>query len=237
MDQNQGKRSEYSGESGTGSLVTEQVKQGTQQAVQQTQQAAGQVTDSAKKGAVSYADSQKQTATHGLHSVADALHETGKTLQSKDQGPMAKYANKAADQVEGFAGYLEQTPVQELIRDAEDYARRHSTLFLGGAVAIGLAAARFIKASSPGAGGSSTYGSGSYGSGNRGNSSYGSGQSQLGSGSSYASSAPYSDAGVSGTPSTVNHASSTGLTDEVELPDATVFNAELGTERTDGTAR
>jgi hypothetical protein len=230
MDQHS--MSGYSGESGKGSLMTEQVKQGTQQAVQQTQHAAGQVTETAKEGAFSYADSQKNTAMQSLRSVADALHETGRSLQDKNQAPIAGYANKAADQVQGFAEYLEQSTVQDLIRDTEDFARQHSALFLGGALAIGFAAARFIKASSPRSGTSSENRSGTFG-----DSSYGDSQSGLGAGSSYASSAPYGDAGVTVTPSTLNRASTTGLADEVELPDATVFNADLETETTDGTSR
>lgn len=234
MTQEEDRTSSYSGDAGTGSLVTEQVKQGTQQAVQQTQQAAGQMTESAKQGAVSYADSQKQSATQGLHSVADALRETGSALHDKNQAPLGNYANTAADKVEGFAGYLEQTPIQALIRDAEDFARQHSTVFLGGAVALGIAAARFIKASSPSRGGSSY---GNYYSGSYGGNGYGRGQSQLGAQSAYASGAPYSDTEITGTPSSFGRTSTTGLADEVELPDATVFNADLATETTDGTTR
>lgn len=239
MTQDQSKTSGYSADSGTGSLVTEQVKQTGQQAVQQTQQVAGQVTESAKKNAVSYADSQKQTAKQYLQSVADALHETGQSLQSKNQTPIANYANKAADQVEGFAGYLERTPVQDMVRDAEDFARQHSTLFLGGALALGLAAARFIKASAPSSryAGSGTYEMGKYAPSNDANGSYGYRQNQLGSGTSYSSGAPYGDSGPAGTPSPIQPTSTSGLADEVELPDATVFNADLGTETTDGTAR
>ena len=236
MTQDQGRTSGYSGDGGSGNIVTEQVKQGTQQAVQQTQEVAGQVTESAKQGAVSYADSQKQTATQGLHSVAEALHETGSTLQSKNQAPLGKYANTAGDKVEGFAGYLEQTTVQDLIRDAEDFARQHSTIFLGGAVALGVAAARFIKASSPSNSGSS-YGSGTYASGGYRGNNYGYGQSQLGADTSFASGTPYGDAEMTATPSSLNSVSTTAVVDEVELPDATVFNADLATETTDGTIR
>jgi len=237
MTKEEDRTSGYSGDAGSGNLVTEQVKQGTQQAVQQTQQAAGQMTESAKQGAVSYADSQKQSATQGLHSVADALRETGSTLHDKNQAPLGNYANTAADKVEGFAGYLEQTPIQDLIRDAEDFARQHSTAFLGGAVALGFAAARFIKASTPSRGGSASYDSGTYSSGSYGGNGSGYGQGQLGDQSSYASGAPYSDTEITGTPSSFGRTSTSGLADEVELPDATVFNADLATETTDGTTR
>ena len=237
MTQDEGRRSGHSGESGSGSLVTEQVKQGTQQAVQQTQHAAGKVTENAKEGAVSYADSQKQTAAQTLRSVAEALHETGGTLDSKNQAPLGKYASTAGDKVEGFAGYLEHTTVQDLIRDAEDFARQHSTAFLGGAAALGIAAARFIKASSPSTGGSSSHRARNYSSDGHQGSDYGYNQNRLAPESSFASGAPYGDAEMTGTPSSVSRTPTSGLADEVELPDATVFNADLATETTDGTTR
>ena len=54
---------------------------------------------------------------------------------------------------------------------------------------------------------------------------------------SFASGAPYGDAEMTGTPSSLNSVSTTATVDEVELPDATVFNADLATETTDGTTR
>lgn len=148
-----------SGDSSTASLVTEQVKQGAQQVAQQTQETAGKVAEGAKQQAMSYADSQKHQATQSLHTVAQALQQTGGHLQTQNQGTVGNLANTAAEKIDGFASYLEQTPVQQLVQDAEDYARQHSTVFLAGAALLGFAAARFLKASEP----SSTPSRGSYG--------------------------------------------------------------------------
>ena len=154
-----------SGDSSTGSIVTEQVKQGAQQVAQQTQETAGKVAEGAKHQAMSYADTQKHQATQSLHSVAQALQQTGSQLQTQNQGTVGNLANTAADKIDGFAGYLEQTPVQQLVQDAEDYARQHSTVFLAGAALLGFAAARFLKASKPSYSASGNSYSGSYGTG------------------------------------------------------------------------
>lgn len=236
MTQERDRVSGHSNELGSGSLVTEQVKQGTQQAVQHTQEAAGQVTESAKQHAVSYAASQKQTASENLRSVSEALREAGQSLENKDQAPIGGYARRAADGVEGLAGYLERTPVQELIRDVEDFARRHSTMFLGGAFALGMAGARFIKASSP----SSTRSSGGVSeafssSGYRDRGSYRA--KTLSAGSDSSSAARLDDTGITAAQSQPGSPSTSGVEGAVELSDATVFNADLVTETSDGTTR
>ncbi len=52
-----------------------------------------------------------------------------------------------------------------------------------------------------------------------------------------ASGAPFGDAEVIGTPSSYGRTTDIGMADELELPDTTVFNADLVTETTDGTIR
>jgi hypothetical protein len=121
--------------------MTEQVKQGTQQVAQQAQVAAGQAT--------SLAQSQKDRAGESLSMVAQALRQTGQNLDQQGQGTVGQLAGKAADQVERVSGYLRERDVNQLIFEVEDYARRNTALFLGGAFALGMLAARFLKSSSP----------------------------------------------------------------------------------------
>ena len=54
----------------------------------------------------------------------------------------------AADRIERFGGYLEQTSGDELLRDVEDFARRRPWMVAGIGLVVGLAASRFLKASS-----------------------------------------------------------------------------------------
>jgi hypothetical protein len=68
----------------------------------------------------------------------------------------------AADRVERLGGYLEQRRGGEIMHDVENFARRRPWLIAGVGVLVGVAAARFVKASSE-----QRYGDGRPGSGSR----------------------------------------------------------------------
>jgi len=129
--------------------VTEQVRQGTQQAVQQAQDAASQLTETARTQARSMASSQKDRAAQGINDLAGALRHSSDELRQSDSAPIAGVLDGVAGRVESAGTYLQTHDVDTLRRDAEDWARRNSGLFIGGAFLIGLAAARFLKSSSP----------------------------------------------------------------------------------------
>ncbi|HET8632325.1 MAG TPA: hypothetical protein VFL91_33275 [Thermomicrobiales bacterium] len=130
------------------SQAVDQVQQKASQAADQVQDKAGQVADQARQQATAQLASQKERATGGLGTVAHAMRETGDHLRDQDQDTVAGYADQAADQVERLATYLRQRNVNELIGDAQDFARRQPALFLTGAFALGVLGARFLKSSS-----------------------------------------------------------------------------------------
>jgi hypothetical protein len=82
--------------------------------------------------------------------VQSALRETAQQLRKQGQGSVGQYADKAADQVERFSGYLRETEVDQIMDEARGFARRRPALFLGGAVALGFFGTRFLKSSSQG---------------------------------------------------------------------------------------
>src|SRR5205814_450028 len=61
----------------------------------------------------------------------------------------AQYTNSLAQQIENLSGYFERKDVREMVRDVESFARRYPAYFIGGAVALGFLAARFLKSSGP----------------------------------------------------------------------------------------
>ena len=61
---------------------------------------------------------------------------------------VAHFTDMAAEQVERLGGYLERASGDELLRDAEDFARRRPWMVAGIGLVAGLAASRFLKASS-----------------------------------------------------------------------------------------
>jgi hypothetical protein len=101
---------------------------------------ANQVRDKARSAKEHTGDRIRGVATQ-LRNVSDSLRE---------EDPLAsELAERASRGIEGVAQYVSSTSAQSLIRDTEQLARRQPALFFGGAFLLGLAAGRFIKASSP----------------------------------------------------------------------------------------
>ena len=128
--------------------VKEQAKQQTQQVAQQARERAGELANRGGEQVKNQLANQKHEAAQRMTPVQTALRETGQQLRKQGQGPVAEYADKAADQVERFAGYLRENDVDSLLNDARGFARRNPAVFLGSAAALGFLATRFLKSSS-----------------------------------------------------------------------------------------
>ncbi|CAN5367621.1 hypothetical protein BH10ACI1_BH10ACI1_14540 [soil metagenome] len=114
-------------------------------------QSAGQVTEKAAEKL----DEKKSVVTDGLSGVADSIRQVGENLRGTEdeENPIAqltgKYGDVLASQVESISDYFDRKNVREIVRDVEGYARRNPAVFIGGAFALGILAARFLKSSSP----------------------------------------------------------------------------------------
>ena len=86
-----------------------------------------------------------------VRQAAQVLRQSGSQMLTQAEGngqQVAHFTEVAADRVEQFGGYLERTSGDQLLRDAEDFARRRPWMVAGFGVVAGLAASRFLKASS-----------------------------------------------------------------------------------------
>src|SRR5215207_9860478 len=90
---------------------------------------------------------QKDRATEGLGNVAQAVRGTTEQLRNNQHDKVAQFAEQAAQQIERLSERLRNKDVTELLDDAQQLARRKPALFVGGAFAIGLLGARFMKSS------------------------------------------------------------------------------------------
>jgi len=149
VEQSPGTTTAYGGNGGSAASLTEQAKQQTQQALQKTRQTASQLADQAKQQVRDKLATQKDRASEGLGSIAQALQQTGEQLSQQDQGTVGQYAHTVADQIERFSTYLRDKNVDQLLGEAENLARRQPGVFIGGAFALGFLAARLLKSSSP----------------------------------------------------------------------------------------
>jgi hypothetical protein len=99
-------------------------------------------------------------------SAAGAVRDVGKQLREQDRPGVAKLTEGVADRVEGIGGYLASRSPDQLVSDIKDLATREPLVFAGVCFALGMFAARVVKAathgpensssSEPGAGASGT---------------------------------------------------------------------------------
>lgn len=108
----------------------------TREFTAQAQQKAG---EQVKSGV----DTGRRRAADALQGVADSLRNgPGETTEGASQ-----YIRQAGEQVQRAADWLAHADVDEITARTEDFARRQPVVFIGGAFALGLIAARFIKSS------------------------------------------------------------------------------------------
>ena len=129
--------------SGSGG-VTEQVQHVAGQAGDRLQEAKGKLGDQVKDQVgtrVSQLGEQADTTAHSLRAV-------GKELRNQGQDTPARLADQVAEKVEQAASYLQNSDGERILHDVEDFGRRQPWLVIGAGLAVGFAAARFLKASS-----------------------------------------------------------------------------------------
>ena len=118
----------------------------------QAKSTAGDAYGTVAEKATSTLEERKAGVTGGLRSIAQSVRKVGDNLnQSGEQTPVAeysaRYAQTAAGKLDQVAQYFESKDLKAIGRDVEGYARRNPAIFLGGAFALGVLAARFFKSS------------------------------------------------------------------------------------------
>ncbi len=118
----------------------------------QAKSAAGDAYDSVAEKAASTIEDQKAGFSGGLTSAADTVRRVSGTLTEGDSKNgvteyAAQYTETAAKKLEQAAQYFESTDMKKMFRDVESYAKRNPAIFLGGAFALGVIAARFFRSS------------------------------------------------------------------------------------------
>lgn len=89
----------------------------------------------------------KSTAAEQVEQMASALKSAGDELGG--QSTLGTYANQLADSVGRFGRRLREGSIEELARDLQNAAQRNPAMFVAGGLALGVALARLIRASTP----------------------------------------------------------------------------------------
>ena len=120
-----------------------------QEVASQVQQTIGTTFEQARQQGIGHLDAQKDKAAETVGGVAQALRQTGSHLREGNQDFVADVVDRAASELEQFSGQLRDQDVDQLLQDVEGFARRQPAVFVGGAVMLGLFAARFLRSSRP----------------------------------------------------------------------------------------
>ena len=116
---------------------------------QQNNQGASGMMSKVRERATEQLSSQKNKATDGLGSVAQAVRQSTQQLRDQQHETLAGYVERAADQIDRLSHKLRDKDIGELVEDAQRLARRQPALFIGSAFVLGVLGARFMKSSPP----------------------------------------------------------------------------------------
>lgn len=89
----------------------------------------------------------KEQAATTLASVAQQLVSSSHQLRDQRRDNVGRYAEEAGQRLQRPADYLQHTDMDEIVNRVEDVARRQPALFRGGAFALGVLGARFLRSS------------------------------------------------------------------------------------------
>lgn len=128
--------------------AAEQTQEKAREVAGQAQEKAGEAARKAQDAVRQQIDERSTQAGERVGGTAEDLRSVGEELRKQGKGGPAKLADQAAEQAEKVGSYLREKDPDELLHDLEDFGRRRPWAALAGGLVVGVAAARFLKASS-----------------------------------------------------------------------------------------
>ena len=132
----------------SGGSTTEQVKDQVRDKTQLAQEKAQGALGQARSRLRDQVDQRSTQAGDQVHSAAQDVRGVADQLRGQGKDTPARVAEQVADRAESFGTYLRNADGERLLRDVEDFGRRQPWLVAAGGLALGVAASRFLKASS-----------------------------------------------------------------------------------------
>jgi hypothetical protein len=137
----------YGTEGSTGS-TTDQVKDQVREKAQAAQDTARGALGQARGRLSDQVDQRSTQAGERIAGTAGDVRSIAEELRNQGKDAPATLADQVANQADRLGDYLKGASGDRILRDVEDFARRQPMLVAAGAMAIGFAASRFLKASS-----------------------------------------------------------------------------------------
>jgi hypothetical protein len=135
-------------DTGQAQQVADQAREKVGEATDQAKETAQNVVSQAQNAVREQVDQRTTEVGERAGSTAEDIRSVGQELRHQGKEGSANIAEQAADRIDRAAGYLRDADGDRILNDVEDFGRRQPWAVLAGAVVVGLAAARFLKASS-----------------------------------------------------------------------------------------
>lgn len=119
-----------------------------QEVAGEAQEKARDAAGKAQEGMRRQVEQRSTRAGEQVAGTAEDLRSVGEELRKQGKDTPAKLADRAAEQTEKVGSYLKEKGPDEMLHDVEDFGRQRPWAVLTGGLALGLVAARFLKASS-----------------------------------------------------------------------------------------
>jgi hypothetical protein len=136
-------------------MEARQEEEESSSAQERAQQVAGQAQEKAQEAASQAQEKlreqigQRSTeAGEKVEGMSEDMRAVGQELRKQGKESAANLADKAAERAERAGTYLRESDADALLSDIEDFGRRRPLVILVGGLALGIAGARFLKASS-----------------------------------------------------------------------------------------
>jgi len=127
--------------------VSDRVLSGARALKDQAAERAGEIGRAVKDEANRVVNSQKGLAANKIRYVGSAVDKAARLLHAAKVENVAGYVDLAARSTRKAAKYVDRNDLSDMLTDANRLAKKHPAAVLGGMFVLGLAAARFIKAS------------------------------------------------------------------------------------------
>src|SRR3954447_24441380 len=118
---------------------------------ERTQEQATHAVEKGRGALRTQVDRRSTEAGEQARSIAETLRQTAAQLRQTSDEQKVRYAgivDQGADRLERVGGYLAESDAEELLSKVEEAARRQPWLVVGTGLVVGIATARFLKASS-----------------------------------------------------------------------------------------
>jgi hypothetical protein len=121
-----------------------EAKETVEQGQEKAQEAVGKAEGTLRE----QLDQRSSQAGEKVAGTAQDLRSVSEELRKQGKDTPASLAEKAAERTERIGSYLRESSGDRMLEDIEDFGRRQPLAVLAGGLAVGLVAARFLKASS-----------------------------------------------------------------------------------------